>query len=355
MSAQRPRECIFEDPSKASTTMYSQLNKPLPPKPLNFRKPKVKKEGFFVSSSAMISQWTPTYSRPGDEEINKDLKNKPLPPDPPDPDLVAPNLPDSPALLDEIVGNMEHAARMDDMNQMSLLLPERSPGPFDIPSDQVDFDKARQCVWSPKEVDIGYVAGKIHPLACTVKAQLWEGQHHNAEREKIMPVQAQSGGKSDRGSGDLEINIRRPLAFNRPSSQFLRTAEALGRGLLSTFFGFEGHLDALNGRQLERVRYLLANQPRPEDVIDKDIYPNSCCVWLRNFIVAFIRKLNFDHSRRTGLTDLHGNLHGVHRGFGLLWGFLDACGPTVVLTGVTKGGNALNEFQWFQVGTLPCF
>lgn len=332
--------------------MYSLLDKPLPPKPLNPRRPGVKIEDFSVSSSAMIPQWTLTYSRHGDEMIDNDLKNKPLPPDPPNPYLVALNLPDSPALFDETIGPIEQAVRMDDMNQMALLLPERSQGLFDIPSDQADFDKARQCVWFSKGKDTCYVAGKNHPLAC---AELWEDQHHRSEREEIKPVLAQSGGKSDRGSGDMEVNIRRHLAFNRPSSQFQRTAEALGRGLLSTFFGFEGHLDALNGRQLDRVQYLLTNQPRPEDVIDKDMYPNSCCVWLRNFIVAFIRKLNFDPSRRTGLTDLHGGLHGVHRGFGLLWGFLDACGPTVVLTGVTKGGNALNEFQWFQVGTLPGF
>jgi hypothetical protein len=147
----------------------------------------------------------------------------------------------------------------------------------------------------------------------------------------------------------------RSLHFNRPSSQLQRTGDELERGLLNTFFGFDGHFDTLNDRQLDRVPYLLTNQSHPDDVIHLETYPIVCCVWLRNFIVTFIHRLNnFDQGRLRGLKLEDYSFHNVHRGFGLLWDFLEACGSTAhdqLSTNVNEG-DKMNELHWFKVGII---
>ncbi|KAJ5318675.1 hypothetical protein N7476_005095 [Penicillium atrosanguineum] len=96
------------------------------------------------------------------------------------------------------------------------------------------------------------------------------------------------------------------------------------------------------------MQQYLRNQPQPKSVLNEEIYPLVCCVWLRNFIVDSLHTLNFDRGRLLGLQLKDNVTQNVHRGFGLLWDFLEACGPKALHEDCTLGWQKDAELRWFQ-------
>ena len=148
----------------------------------------------------------------------------------------------------------------------------------------------------------------------------------------------------------------------RPSPRLCRQPGTLGmeepseHKLLSTFFGFDlmgqPH-HPLNDARLHRVRHYLASQPHPDTMINGERYPIVSCAWLRNFIVTSPYKLNIDRGRLRGLRLEDNSSHNIHRGFGLLWDFLEACGSKARYPAHVVGNcdemSKEDQLGWFQV------
>lgn len=128
-----------------------------------------------------------------------------------------------------------------------------------------------------------------------------------------------------------------------------------GDTLLATFFGFDlmGQIQPLSGDRLHQVRHLLTTQLHPDLMVTDVRYPILSCVWLRNFIVESPHSLEFDRGRLRGLRLEDQSSQNIHRGFGRLWDFLNACGPTSDHEpGRARQGKAKskkNQMLWFQV------
>jgi hypothetical protein len=162
-----------------------------------------------------------------------------------------------------------------------------------------------------------------------------------------------SGRKGQTGSASTPC----PTLYLQPST--LERMNGLHeRRLLSTFFGFDlmSHLHPLNDARLQQIQHYLTTQPHPDSVIKEERYPLVCCVWLRNFIVASPHRLDFDRGRFRGLRLEDKSTQNVHRGFGLLWDFLEACGPNVgyqaCAMGLRKAKKQDAQLKWFQVCTV---
>ncbi|KAJ5335772.1 uncharacterized protein N7506_005708 [Penicillium brevicompactum] len=139
-----------------------------------------------------------------------------------------------------------------------------------------------------------------------------------------------------------------------PQSPF-EPEQRYGDTLLATFFGFDlmGQIQPLSGDRLHRVRHLLTTQLHPDLMVADVRYPILSCVWLRNFIVESPHRLEFDRGRLRGLRLEDQSSQNIHRGFGRLWDFLNACGPTPDHEpGRARQGKAKskkNQILWFQV------
>lgn len=150
----------------------------------------------------------------------------------------------------------------------------------------------------------------------------------------------------------------RPTLCRQPST-LERMNEFYEKRLLYTFFGFDLmkqlHLPLDNAR-LQQIQHYLTVQPHPDSVINEDSHPLVSCVWLRNFIATSPHRLDFDRGRRRGLHLEDKSTQNVHRGFGLLWDFLEACGPNVryeaCAKGLRKEKNKSTQLEWFKVCTI---
>lgn len=169
-----------------------------------------------------------------------------------------------------------------------------------------------------------------------------------------MRTHVGSGRKSQTGDASTPC----PALYLQPST-LERMNELHERRLLYTFFGFDlmSQLHPLNDARLQQIQHYLTTQPHPDSVIKEERYPLVCCVWLRNFIVASPHKLDFDRGRLRGLRLEDKSTQNVHRGFGLLWDFLEACGPNVryqaCAMGLRKAKKQDAQLKWFQVCTVP--
>ena len=125
--------------------------------------------------------------------------------------------------------------------------------------------------------------------------------------------------------------------------------------LLYTFFGFDlmnPLRPPLDNARLQQIQHYLTVQPHPDSVINEDRYSLVSCVWLRNFIATSPHRLDFDRGRRRGLRLEDKSTQNVHRGFGLLWDFLEACGSVRDQTramGLRKENNKSTQLEWFRV------
>ena len=150
----------------------------------------------------------------------------------------------------------------------------------------------------------------------------------------------------------------RPTLCRQPST-LKKMNELYAKRLLYTFFGFDLmkqlHLPLDNAR-LQQIQYYLTVQPHPDSVVNEDSHPLVSCVWLRNFIATSPHRLDFDRGRRRGLRLEDKSTQNVHRGFGLLWDFLEACGPNVsdeaCAMGLRKEKNKSTQLEWFRVCTI---
>ena len=145
------------------------------------------------------------------------------------------------------------------------------------------------------------------------------------------------------------------------TSSLEKASELNQQRLLQCFFGFdcecESQLCSLNNTTMRQIQQYLDDQPQPDSVINEKMYPLVCCVWLRNFIVDSLHPLDFDRKfdrgRLLGLQLKDESTQDVHRGFGLLWKFLEACGPKGPYKDCTWGWRRNNdkdaELRWFQV------
>jgi hypothetical protein len=130
------------------------------------------------------------------------------------------------------------------------------------------------------------------------------------------------------------------------------------RRLLSRFFGFDRmpQLDPLDEGRLRIIQYYLTIQPDPDLVIGQDIYPLASCAWLRNRIINSVYRLPFDRGRLRGLLLEDISTHTVNRGFGLLWNFLEDCGPKARCNALSMDRRKAQiddaQREWFQVSTL---
>lgn len=133
--------------------------------------------------------------------------------------------------------------------------------------------------------------------------------------------------------------------------------ELHGDKLLAVFFGFDfmGQIRPLSGVRLHHVRHLLTTQPHPDTRVNDVRHPIFSCVWLRNFIVNAPNRLEIDRGRLRGLRLEDESGQNIHRGFGRLWDFLNACGSHsdhesgVAFRERTKSKQ--NQLLWFQVSS----
>lgn len=201
----------------------------------------------------------------------------------------------------------------------------------------------------------------------------WVGSSHDVDKErknKPLPLEPEEGentrGRSSyttasqpfkyvnimRSSGGERIGFTEPrephhaISIGPPYSDargYVGTASE--KRLLVNLLGFDlMPLSLFDEAGLHGVKSCLAAQPHPDTVHQDVEYPIASCVWLREFIIATRSQLNFDRGRLRGLKLEDRRTVNVHRGFGLLWEFVEDCGKTGYHE---KDKN--HQLQWFQV------